>query len=161
MLGRSAYRDAGMTLNLVVGPPNAGRAGAIRRRFAAALASDPVLVVPTRDDVDRFERELSEDGGVAGGSVWTFPALFDEVASATGVDHPPRLGDAQRRRLVRVATRDADVRILRASARSAGFAPAMDRLIDDLQASGLDPKTLKEHARAASGMPADAGSPAG
>src|SRR6266511_2166730 len=148
MLETNADRDADMSLSLIVGPPNAGRAGAIRKRFMDALDRDPVLVVPTRDDVDRFERELAEGGAVVGGSVWTFPALFDEVAHATGVGHPPRLGDSQRRWLVRAAIRDAPVRILRASARSAGFASAMDRLIDDLQASGLDPATLEERAGA-------------
>jgi ATP-dependent helicase/DNAse subunit B len=151
MLGSSADPDADMTLNLVVGPPNAGRAGTLRQRFTDALDRDPVLVVPTRDDVDRFERELSAGGGLVGGSVWTFPALFEDVARATGVEHPPRLGDSQRRWLMRAATRDADLRILRASARSPGFAPAMDRLIDDLQASGIDPTTLQERARATPG----------
>src|SRR5919109_4594550 len=131
MLGTGVHRDVDMSLDLVVGPPNAGRAGAIRRRFGAALDRDPVLVVPTRDDVDRFERELSADGAAVGGSVWTFPALFEDVARAAGVEHPPRLGESQRRWLVRAAVRDAGVRILRRSARSAGFASAMDRLIDE------------------------------
>lgn len=138
-------------LNLVVGPPNAGRAGAIRRRFGAALDADPMLVVPTRDDVDRFERELSEDGAIVGGSVGTFPALFEDVARATGIDQPRRLTDAQRLWLVRTATREADVGILRASAASPGFAPAMERLLGELQSSGLDPATLEQRAAEAAG----------
>ena len=140
-----------MSLGLVVGPPNAGRAGAILRRFEAALDRDPLLVVPTRDDVDRFERELSSDGGTLGGTVTTFPALFEEVAAATGVELPPQLGDAQRLWLVREAIRDADIPILRASAGSPGFAPAMDRLLGELQASALDPETLAARASEAAG----------
>jgi len=140
-----------MSLNLVVGPPNAGRAGAIRRRFTEALDRDPMLVVPTRDDVDRFERELSEDGGIVGGSVGTFPALFEDVARATGADPPTRLSDAQRLWLVREATREAEIGILRASAASPGFAPAMERLLSELQSSGLDPSTLEQRAAEAAG----------
>ena len=40
-----------MPLNLIQGPPNSGRAGAVRRRFAAVAERDPILVVPTLDDV--------------------------------------------------------------------------------------------------------------
>ena len=51
-----------MSLSLIVGPPNSGRAGEIRARLEAALDRDPVLVVPTLDDADRFERELCRGG---------------------------------------------------------------------------------------------------
>ena len=51
-------RGPAMSLELIVGPPNSGRAGAVLDRFGAALERDPLLVVPTSDDVDRFEREL-------------------------------------------------------------------------------------------------------
>ena len=51
-----------MPLNLIHGPPNSGRAGLVRRRFSAALEREPVLVVPTLDDVFGFERELCERG---------------------------------------------------------------------------------------------------
>ncbi len=47
-----------MPLSLIVGPPNSGRAGEIRRELMAKLRDEPVLVVPTGDDVARFEREL-------------------------------------------------------------------------------------------------------
>ena len=149
-----AETDAGerrLTLDLIVGPPNAGRAGAIRRRFAEALGRDPILVVPTRDDVDRFERELSGDGGLVGGSVDTFPALFEDVARATGAGLPPRLSDAQRLWLVREAVGRAGVSALRASAESPGFAPAMERLLGELQSEGLDPDTLERRAAEAGG----------
>jgi ATP-dependent helicase/DNAse subunit B len=139
-----------MSLSLIVGPPNSGRAGAIRRRFLQALESDPVLVVPTRDDADRFERELSETAGaVLGGSVRTFPWLFEDVARATGAELRPLLTPAQRLWLVRTAARDADLRILRDSADSAGFAFAAERLIGELQAGGVDPATLEARAAAA------------
>jgi ATP-dependent helicase/DNAse subunit B len=139
-----------MSLWLIVGPPNSGRAGAIRNRFADALESDPVLVVPTRDDADRFERELSRTAGaVVGGSVRTFPWLFEDVARATGAELRPRLTQAQRLWLVRAAAQQADLRILRASADSAGFASAAERLIGELQAGAVDPGTLEARAATA------------
>ena len=43
-----------MPISVIVGPPNSGRAGAIRERLEAALDREPVLVVPTADDAARF-----------------------------------------------------------------------------------------------------------
>src|SRR5918996_6263139 len=138
-----------MALRLIVGPPNSGRAGEVRRRFAELIARDPVLVVPTRDDAERFERELCEvAGAVIGGSVRTFPWLFEDIARATGAERAAKLTPAQRLALVRSAVREADLRILRASAATPGFAPAAERLIGELQAAGLDPATLEARAGA-------------
>ncbi len=60
-LSRAAARPmlAPMPLKLIAGPPNSGRTGAVLERFRAAAGRDPVLVVPTGDDVERFERELT------------------------------------------------------------------------------------------------------
>src|SRR6185503_18063578 len=74
-----------MSIGLIVGPPNSGRAGEIRARLEAALDRDPVLVVPTLDDADQFERELSAgDAAVVGASIRTFRAFSEEIAAATG-----------------------------------------------------------------------------
>jgi hypothetical protein len=56
-----------MSLPLIVGPPNSGRAGEILARLEAALDRDPVLVVPTLDDADQFERELCTQSPARGG----------------------------------------------------------------------------------------------
>ena len=69
-----------MSLSLIVGPPNSGRAGEIRARLVETLGRDPVLVVPTLEDASRFERELCEPGdAVRGASILTFERLFDGV----------------------------------------------------------------------------------
>ena len=71
-----------MSLELIVGPPNSGRAGAILDRFTSEQDLDPILVVPTRDDVDRFERELcGRPGGLLGG---TDTAIFGADAFDLG-----------------------------------------------------------------------------
>jgi len=56
----------------------------IRRGLLGVLDRDPVLVVPTLDDVYFFERELCAEGAVLGASVITFAGLFGTVATAAG-----------------------------------------------------------------------------
>ncbi|MBK5220354.1 MAG: hypothetical protein JJE35_11300, partial [Thermoleophilia bacterium] len=92
-----------MPVHLIHGPPNSGRAGLIRQGFTAALGRDPVLVVPTVDDVFGFERELCRDGALLGGSAMTFGALFRTVATAAGAPPGAELSPAQRLRAIAVA----------------------------------------------------------
>jgi ATP-dependent helicase/DNAse subunit B len=139
-----------MSLSLIVGPPNSGRAGVVRERLTAALGRDPVLVVPTLEDASRFERELSEPGEpVLGVSILTFERLFDEVARSTGASTRPALTKAQALHLVRRAIAETDLGILARSAGRPGFATALASLIEEIQASGLDPRTV-EHGAAES-----------
>ena len=102
-----------------------------------------MLVVPTADDAARFERELvSEGGALLGAAIQTFHRLTDEIAAATGAPVRPLLTEAQRLALVRSVARDAELRILAASRRQPGFAPALDRLISELQAALVAPEDL-------------------
>jgi len=133
-----------MALRLIRGPLNSGRRGLVLRGFRAALDRDPVLVVPNYDDVVDFERELCGDGAVVGGSVMTFGGLFGEVLHAAGRPAGPELSEVQRLRAISVAIgecREALGPLRRAAARD-GFPAALDRLLDELQASGLDPAHL-------------------
>jgi ATP-dependent helicase/DNAse subunit B len=134
-----------MPLKLIHGPPNSGRAGLIRRRFAAALGRDPVLVVPTVDDVYSFERQLCEGGAALGGAVMTFGGLFRAVATAGGAPPAGELTAAQRLRVVSLAIAERRGRLgpLRRSAARPGFAPAFERLLGELQAAGLEPATVE------------------
>ncbi len=137
-----------MPLNLIVGPPNSGRAGLLRRRFAAALERDPILVLPTLDDVFAFERELCESGAVLGGSAMTFGALFRTVATAGGAPPGAELSAAQRLRAVSVAIESRAGRLgpLRRSAERPGFPRAFERLLDELQAAGVEPAAVEASA---------------
>jgi len=123
-------------------------------RFRGLLDRDPVLVVPTGDDVAAFERQLCEEVGAQhqapqqrrgsafaslGGSIATFGALTGQVARALAPAVPPELTASQRQALVRAAiVRVAPRRLRRSSARP-GFAPALDALIAELQAALVSP----------------------
>src|SRR6478672_10599919 len=139
---------ADMPLNLIHGPPNSGRAGLIRRRFAAALERDPVLVVPTVDDVFSFERELCESGAALGGAAMTFGALFRTVATVGGMPPGAELSAAQRLRAISAAVEAQMARLgpLRRSAERPGFPRALARLLDELQAAGVEPAAVEASA---------------
>jgi ATP-dependent helicase/DNAse subunit B len=133
----------GMSISVIYGPPNSGRAGAIQAGLEESLEREPVLVVPTADDAARFERELVSYGGaLLGASIQTFRRLTDEIAAATGAPLRPLLSDAQRLALIRSVARDADLRLLAGSRRQPGFAPALDRLLSELQAALVGPADL-------------------
>ena len=134
-----------MPLNLIHGPPNSGRAGLVRQRFGAVLERDPVLVVPTVDDVYSFEREICEGGAVLGATVTTFGGLFHAVAAAAGAPPAAELTPAQRLGAVSAAARERRAALgpLRRSASQPGFAPAFARLLDELQEGGLEPTDLE------------------
>ena len=88
-----------MALRLIIGPPNSGRTGAVLDGFRAMSGNEPVLVVPTVDDVERFERELTRDGqAVIGATVGAFDELFAMVARATDAQTGPAISRTQRLR---------------------------------------------------------------
>lgn len=150
-----------MALSIVHGPPNAGRAGVVRERFTAALGRDPVLVVPTLDDVFGFQAELCPpQGALLGGTVTTFSGLFREVAAAAGAELPVELTPAQRLVTVRAAVDRVRPRLLRASSRRPGFAPALDDLLGELQAARIQPERVLEGAGGSRTAPSSPRSPA-
>ncbi|HEX3737844.1 MAG TPA: hypothetical protein VHV53_09905, partial [Solirubrobacterales bacterium] len=137
-----------MPLKLILGPPNSGRAGVVRRRYLGALGRDPVLVVPTVDDVFGFERELCGEGAALGGTVLTFGALFGQIATTAGSPPGAVLSPPQRRRCVAVAIEELLPRLgpLRRSAGRPGFVAAFARLLDELQAAGVGPREVEASA---------------
>jgi ATP-dependent helicase/DNAse subunit B len=138
-----------MPLKLIHGPPNSGRAGRILALFREALDRDPVLVLPTLDDVFRFERSLCESGATLGGSAMTFGELFREVARRTGAPAAGELTPAQRLAAVSVGigARRGALGPLRRSAARPGFAIPFERLLDELQSAGLEPAALESAAQ--------------
>ncbi|HET7122216.1 MAG TPA: PD-(D/E)XK nuclease family protein [Solirubrobacterales bacterium] len=137
-----------MPLRLIYGPPNSGRRGEVLGEFRRTLPEDPVLVVPTADDVFDFEREISSGGALLGGAVMAFGALFRTVATAAGRPPGAQLTPAQRLRLVAAAIERGRGRLgpLRRSASRPRFAVALERLLGELQAAGLAPADVEASA---------------
>jgi len=135
-------------LKLIYGPPNSGKRGEVLRGFRGALDRDPVLVLPTTDDVFDFERELCGNGALLGGAAMTFGALFRTVLTAAGSPPGAELSPAQRLRAIAVATeeRRRQLRPLRGSAGRPRFAAALERLFDELQAAGVEPEEVEASA---------------
>src|ERR1044072_3313 len=90
-----------MALTLLAGPANAGKVAHLLERYLADLGREPVLIVPTGSDVERVERDLlTRCGALMGGSIGTFDAVFDGIASGNGESRRV-IGDAQRALLLR------------------------------------------------------------
>ena len=128
---------------LVTGPAGSGKTGEVLERFTGWLEREPVLVVPTRADVERFEDELLARRPVAlGGRVVTFDRLIELVRSVTdGTGHPP-LTRAQRRALLAHVAGEAGLDALRESAGRAGFVDALDAFVAEAQSALVSPEEL-------------------
>ena len=143
-----------MPLMLVTGPANSAKAAVVLDGVRAALERDPLLVVPTAADAERYRRELADGGAVFGPRVVRFEGLIDEAARRAAVATRP-LGEVARARLVAAVARAARLDVLAASAATAGFARAAARLFAELEVARVDPARLTAGLRAWAG--ADAG----
>ena len=145
-----------MPLTLITGPANAAKAGAVLERFRAALARDPVLVVPTSADVQHYQRELAAEGIVLGAEVLTFNWLVRAIAEATGT-RSRVLGPVARERVVRAAVADTRLEVLARSAARPGFAAAAGALFAELGRSLVGPARFAQALRDWPEAPAHAG----
>ncbi len=139
-----------MPLTLITGPANSAKARAVLDGVRAALNRDPLLVVPTGDDVDRYRRELADDGLVIGPQVMTFNALLDVVAARAGDRRRP-LGEVARERVMAAVVGRAELAALGASAATPGFARAALGLVAELQVARVEPARLTAALRAWAG----------
>lgn len=139
-----------MPLTLVTGPANSAKARAVLDGVRAAIDRDPLLVVPTGEDVDRYRRELADEGIVVGVRVRTFAGLLDEAAERAGVEARP-LGETARRRVMAAVVARTEPSALAASARTPGFAAAALTLCDEIEAARVDPGRLAAGLRAWAG----------
>ena len=83
-----------------------------------------------------------------GGATMTFGALFRTIATAAGAPPGAELSPAQRLRAIAVAIETSRQRLgpLRRSASRPGFARAFERLLDELQAAGIEPDAVQASA---------------
>jgi ATP-dependent helicase/DNAse subunit B len=133
-----------MSLTVLTGPAGSGKTGEMLERFAGALEREPVLVVPTYADVQRFEDELLARRPVAlGGRIVTFERLVELVAAAVGHVNPPPLGRAQRRALLRAVATETQLEALDAPARRPGFVDALEELVSEVHGASVGPAELE------------------
>src|SRR4051812_23866991 len=127
-----------MPLTLVTGPANAEKAGHVLAAYRAALDRDPLLVVPTAADVERYRRELAAAGAVFGVQVLRFAWLEREMARRAEVAGRP-LGALARERVAAAAVARAGLRRLAGSAATPGFLRAFLALVDELEERRIAP----------------------
>ncbi len=130
-------------LTLITGPANAGKLRRLLDAYVKALPAEPVLIVPTRPDVDLVERELvARCGALLGGFVGTFDDLFRRIGTG---DETARTAatDAQTRLVLARAVGSTSLNGLSASARSRGFVDSLREAIRDLESGLLEPSALQ------------------
>jgi len=145
-------------LSIVKGPPNSGRTELVRERFEARLRDDPVLVVPSTDDIFGWERRLTRSrGAFLGGKVVHFKDLVDEILgdepAVRKAGRESRIVSPLRRRSLAVDAIRAAWPALAVHLRDQpGLIDAALRTIDDFRESLIGPEAFEEeHAADAAG----------
>ena len=128
---------------LLVGPANAGKVARLLDLYLASLDREPVLIVPTRGDVERVERDLlTRSPGLFGGWIGTFDDLFRRILAREAGGRKPPLTPIQRSLLLSRVVGGASLNGLSASARFPGFADALGDAIADLESGLLGPEDV-------------------
>jgi ATP-dependent helicase/DNAse subunit B len=128
-------------ITLITGPANAGKArevlGAVRGHLARG--EEPLLVVPTRADVERYRRELALQGAVLGARVERFEGLIGEVVRRAGANQPV-LGRVARERVLAHVIASG-----RGGARRStpGFVSALAATVAELEVQRVTPARLE------------------
>jgi ATP-dependent helicase/DNAse subunit B len=141
-----------MAITLITGPANAGKAELVMAavRAHAAAESEPLLIVPTRADVEHYRRELAGEGSLIGVEVQRFSELLATIVRRAG-ETRPALGETARESvLAAIAARQAP------GVASPGFTRALARLVAELAELRASPARLRAGLREAAG----AGAPA-
>jgi hypothetical protein len=96
-----------MPITLITGPANAGKAEMVMDAVRRALAhgQEPLLVVPTRADVQHYRRELAADGAAMGVEVQRFSGCW-LVKRCAGEAAPMLRPVARERLLAAIAARE-------------------------------------------------------
>src|ERR1700726_3668245 len=135
-----------MGITLVTGPANAGKAEVVMDTVRRHLAhrQEPLLIVPTRTDVEHYLRELAGERAAMGVRVERFEELLEELVRRAGI-REPALGELSRACLI--ATLDAGTR----AEHRPGFLRALGELFADLQVRRVAPQRLAAALRAGLG----------
>jgi ATP-dependent helicase/DNAse subunit B len=139
-----------MPLTLVTGPANAAKAQVVLERYRAALAREPILVVPRSADAEHYRRELAQTGAIIGVRVEPFSGLMREIAARAGLADSP-LGEHARAAVIRAAIADTRLDALAGAARSPAFARGLARFVAELEARRIEPPRFTSAMRAWAG----------
>ncbi len=139
-----------MPLRLVTGPANAAKAGEVLGGLRARLDEDPILLVPSFQDVEHAQRELAERGAVFGARVLRFDWLYRAIADRVGYRERV-VSDVQRDLLLEASVERARLSVLAESAEGQGFIRAAARLVSELGAARVDPARFTQALRAWAG----------
>lgn len=132
-----------MGLTLLAGPANAGKVALLLDRYLSAIGLEPLLIVPSRPDVERVERDLLlRSPALVGGSIGTFDDVFERIATGDR-DNRPVAGDTQRALLVRRVIGAAALNGLGSSARFDGFADTLLAALGELESGLVEPGRLE------------------
>jgi ATP-dependent helicase/DNAse subunit B len=139
-----------MGIELVTGPANAGKAQVVMEAVRRHLAhgQEPLLIVPTRADVEYYLRELAGGQAAMGARVAVFADLIEELVRRAGMSEPV-LGDLARERLIGTLGPAGE------ASRGPGFVRALGELFADLQIGRVAPQRLT--AALAAGLGEEAG----
>jgi inactivated superfamily I helicase len=134
-----------MPITLITGPANAGKAKAVLDAVARHVSrgEQPVLVVPTGADADRYRQELAREGPVAGVSVSVFAGLLERVARCAAADEqelarPPLSALAREQVLCALAAK-----MQSSPGGPRRLARALSGAIAELQAAEVSPAQLR------------------
>lgn len=126
-----------MPLTLITGPANAGKAevvlAAVRR--LQAHGHEPLLVVPSRLDVEHYLRELAGGGVLMGARVERFDGLIAEIVRRSGARDAPLGAIARERVLSALAARGG-------APTPPGLVRALGELFAELQVRRVTPGRL-------------------
>ncbi|HLH14924.1 MAG TPA: hypothetical protein VKV16_09060, partial [Solirubrobacteraceae bacterium] len=126
-----------MPITLVTGPANAGKArvvmDAVRRHLAHG--ERPLLVVPTRADVEHYLRELAGEQAAIGVRVERFAGLLEEAARRARVGERPLGTVAREQLLAALAAREG-------IAGAPGYVRCLGELFAELRARRVSPARL-------------------
>jgi len=134
--------DEPVPLSLLVGPANAGKVEQLLERFRDEIERRPFLVVPNVGDIERSQRDLlRRSPALLSGRVGTFDDLFRELAA--GAPGRCRLGDSERRFVVRSLLAEAKLDSFARSARFGGFLDALVEGFVELESALIEPTKVE------------------
>jgi ATP-dependent helicase/DNAse subunit B len=127
-----------MPITLITGPANAGKARVLLDGVRAHLGrgEEPLLVVPTRADVEQYRRELTADGLALGVRVERFRELLGEITRRAPQRERVLSPLGRERALAAVSVGDSSI--------TPGFVKALAAFVAELEVERVTPQRLRE-----------------